>query len=104
MAKGSNAKMAVQKKIAETFGDAYIGEYDKKLYVWANDGGEMVQIAISLTCPKVPVQISNAPVSGDFNFEDDTPNVVVAAGAFQPAEITDEERARVNDLMRLLNL
>lgn len=42
MAKGSNAKTAVQKKIAEAFGDNFIGEYDKKLYVWANDGGEMV--------------------------------------------------------------
>ena len=25
----------------------------KKVYVYANDGGEMVQIAISLTCPKL---------------------------------------------------
>ncbi len=104
MAKGSNAKSAVQKKIAEAFGNAYIGEYEKKLFVWANDGGEMVQIAISLTCPKVPVQISDTPVSGDFNFEDDVPNTVVAAGAFQPAEITDEERSRVNDLMAMLGL
>lgn len=104
MAKGSNAKTAVQKKIAEAFGDNFIGEYDKKLYVWANDGGEMVQIAISLTCPKVPVQISETPISGDFNFEDDAPNMVVAAGAYQPTEITDEERKRVNDLMQMLGL
>lgn len=104
MAKGANAKVEVQKKIAQAFGNNYIGEYDKKIYVWANDGGETVQIAISLTCPKVPVEISAAPVTGDFNFEDDTPNVVVAAGAYQPAEISVEERARVNDLMKMLDL
>ena len=104
MAKGANAKVEVQKKIAQAFGNNYIGEYDKKIYVWANDGGETVQIAISLTCPKVPVEVSAAPVTGDFNFEDDTPNVVVAAGAYQPAEISPEERARVNDLMKMLDL
>lgn len=104
MAKGANAKIEVQKKIAAAFGANYIGEYDKKIYVWANDGGETVQIAISLTCPKVPVEVSAAPVTGDFNFEDDAPNVVVAAGAYQPAEITDDERKRVNDLMRMLDL
>jgi hypothetical protein len=48
--------------------------------------------------------MSSTPVSGDFNFEDDTPNVVVAAGGYQPAEITDDERDRVRDLMRTLGL
>ena len=72
--------------------------------MWGQENGERVQIAISLTCPKVPVEISSAPITGDFNFEDDTPNVVVAAGAYQPAEISVEERARVNDLMKMLDL
>ena len=48
--------------------------------------------------------ISDNPTTGDFNFEDDAPNVVVAAGAYQPAEITKEERERVNDLMKRLGL
>ena len=104
MAKGASAKVEVQKKIAQAFGNNYIGEYDKKIYVWANDGGETVQIAISLTCPKVPVEISAAPVTGDFNFEDDAPNVVVAAGGYQPAEITEDERDKVRDLMKSLGL
>ena len=42
--------------------------------------------------------------TGDFNFEDDAPSTVVAAGAFQPADITIEERERVNDLMKKLGL
>ena len=104
MAKGAIAKQAVVDKIRAAFGDAYIGEYDKKWYVWSQENGERIQIAISLTCPKVPVEVSAAPVSGDFNFEDDAPNVVVAAGGFQPAEITDDERDKVRDLMRSLGL
>lgn len=104
MARGNDAKEYVVKKMAETFGDAWIGEYSKKYYVWSQENGERIQIAISLTCPKVPVEISTSAQTGDFNFEDDAPGVVVAAGGFQPAEITDEERDRVRDLMRTLGL
>jgi hypothetical protein len=104
MAKGAQAKEAIVNKLRTVFGADYIGEYDKKYYVWSQENGERVQIAISLTCPKVPVEVSSAPVAGDFNFEDDTPGVVVAAGGYQPAEITEDERDRVRDLMRTLGL
>ena len=104
MARGNIAKQQVVDKIKAAFGNSFIGEYDKKIYVWAQESGEQVQVAISLTCPKVPVEIAAAPVTGDFNFEDDAPNVVVAAGGYQPAEITDDERDRVRDLMRTLGL
>lgn len=104
MAKGTIGKQNVINKIKQAFGADFIGEYDKKIYVWTTENGERIQIALSLTCPKVSVAISDNPTTGDFNFEDDAPNVVVAAGAFQPAEITTEERERVNDLMRRLGL
>ena len=103
MAKGTIAKEAVEKKIAAAFGNDYIGIYDKKIYVWAKDNGENVQIAISLTCPKVQVEAHTTTSLGDFNFEDDS-NTVIAAAGYQPAEITDEERARVEDLMKTLGL
>lgn len=41
-ARGTNAKIEVTKKIQEAFGENFVGEVDKKLYVWANDGGETV--------------------------------------------------------------
>ena len=104
MAKGAIAKQNVINKLQAAFGADYIGEYDKKWYVWSQEKGERVQIAISLTCPKVPVEVSNAPVAGDFNFEDDAPTTVVAAGGFQPAEITEDERDKVRDLMKVLGL
>ncbi len=104
MAKGAIAKQAVVNTLQTAFGENWIGEYDKKYYVWAQENGERVQIAISLTCPKVPVEVSAAPATGDFNFEDDAPNVVVAAGGFQPAEISDDEREKVRSIMASLGL
>jgi hypothetical protein len=55
MARGANAKVEVANILKQAFGASYIGEFDKKYYVWANDGGEQVQISIALTCPKNPV-------------------------------------------------
>lgn len=104
MAKGTIGKQAVVNKIKSAFGKDYIGEFDKKYYVWAIENGERIQIAISLTCPKVPVELAANVSMGDFNFEDENFNTVVAAAPYQPAEITDEERARVEDLMKSLGL
>ena len=103
MAKGTNAKNAVINKIAMAFGTDYIGEIDKKVYVWADDGGEKVQIAIALTCPKNPVEtggVSTALVSG-WDFSD---NVVTASAPVSKAEITPEEQARIADMMSRLGL
>ena len=107
MAKGSIAKESVIKKIAYEFGADFIGEYDKKIYVWANDGGERVQIAISLTCPKNPIEIAaNVDTDGgDWDFSDDAPtNIKVAVANAAPAEITAEEKANIADLMAKLGL
>ena len=107
MAKGATAKEEGVKKIAEAFGNNFIGEFDKKVYLWANDGGEMVQIAISLTCPKNPIQV-DASVSlddGDLDFTDDAPKIPkVAVSAAPPAEITDEEKKNIAELMAKLGL
>lgn len=53
--RGAIAKENVIKKIKSAFGTEYVGEESKKIYVWADDGGERVQIAISLTCPKTNI-------------------------------------------------
>lgn len=103
MAKGTNAKNAVINKIAMAFGTDYIGEIDKKVYVWADDGGEKVQIAIALTCPKNPVEaggVSAAPASG-WDFSDKS---VTASTPVSKAEITPEEQARIADMMNRLGL
>ena len=107
MAKGVVAKENVTKTLAEAFGSNFIGEYDKKIYVWANDGGEMVQIAMSLTCPKNPIQVDTSvtTASGDWDFSDNPKiNTTVAVANAAPAEITAEEKANIADLMAKLGL
>ncbi len=107
MAKGAVAKENVVKMLAEAFGSNFIGEYDKKIYVWANDGGEMVQIAMSLTCPKNPIQVDTSvtTTSGDWDFSDNPKiNTTVAVANAAPAEITAEEKANIADLMAKLGL
>ena len=104
MARGNIAKESVIAKMKAAFGEDWIGEYEKKFYIWAQENGERMQIAIALTCPKVPVEATAAPITGDFNFEDDAPSTVVAASGFKPAEITSDERANLVALMEKLGL
>jgi hypothetical protein len=102
MARGQVAKDTVLSKIQSAFGDSVIGIYDKKLYVWADDAGEKVQVAISLTCPKNPVGENIAEVNGGFDFSG--ANTVIAPTKFEPAEITQEEQDRIATMMAQLGL
>ena len=107
MARGSLAKENVVKKLAEVFGNNFIGEFDKKIYLWENDGGEMVQIAVSLTCPKNPIQVDNSisTSGGDWDFSDTPkPSQPVAVMNAEPAEITEQEKQNVADIMAKLGL
>lgn len=107
MARGANAKLEVINTIAKAFGDKFIGEYDKKIYVYGNDGGEMVQIAMSLTCPKNPIQVDTTVTTstGDWDFSDSPKvNATVAVANAAPAEITEEETTNIANLMAKLGL
>lgn len=104
MARGQIAKDNIAKKLQEVFGTDYIAESGGKHYVWAKDGGERVQIAISLTCPKNPigtVDLSSA-FSDGFDFE--STNVVAAPTKFEPAELTQEEKETIEQMMARLGL
>lgn len=106
MAKGAEAKANVVKKLQAAFGADFVGEYDKKVYVWAMENGEKIQIAISMTCPKNPIGVVN-PASMDFGGDLDFENMgapVVAQTSFEPAEISEDEKQTVADLMAKLGL
>lgn len=95
--KGSVAKLFVENKIKEMFGEDFIGSADKKLYVLADDGGQKVQIAISLTCPKVGLDIEGK------GFVDNTGIIGTYTG--EPViEITPEEEENIQTLIKKLNL
>lgn len=100
MAKGAVAKENAAKKMAEVFGSNWIGEYDKKYYIWSEENGEKVQIAISMTCPKTPIGEAGAVTDSNvLNFED---SVVSGEGA--KVDITPDEKKNVADLMARLGL
>lgn len=107
MARGNVAKENVIKTLASAFGADFIGEFDKKIYVWANDGAERVQIAISLTCPKNQIEVdTTVNVSGgDWDFtENPKVNTTVAVANAAPAEITEEETQNIAELLKKLGL
>lgn len=90
--------------IASAFGSDYIGEFDKKLYVWADDGNDRIQVSIALTCPKVYRGVEETG-SGEMNFDDDDGGTTSKTPtSFQPAEITQEETDTLTDLMAKLGL
>lgn len=104
MARGANAKIEVENIIRNAFGDRFLGTADKKLYVKANDGDEMVDVAITLTCPKVPFSASNPVGEGGMDFENVPTNGVTAPTEFKPAEITKEETENIRKLLAELGL
>ena len=101
--KGTTAKENVTKIIADAFGDNYIGEFDKKLYVWADDGSGKIQVCLALTCPKVyrGVEETSSP---EMNFDDDESPAAEPAGNFKPADITQDEQDTLAALMEKLGL
>lgn len=92
MARGDAAKVQVGNMIRQAFGANYVGYADRKHYVWANDGVEKVQIAISLTCPKTGIDGGSAIItSGGRDFS-------------EPAQISEKEQQDILDLMKKLGL
>ena len=100
MAKGNDAKNWVTEKIKEAVGEDFIVEQDKKIYVWAPEGGEKIQVAISLTCPKTPIEVG-APKPVVLNFEDTDVTPIQTPA---PAEITEKEKVAVQELLARLGL
>ena len=92
--KGTQAKENVKKNIIESFNKDYIGENNNKLYVLADDGGQKVQIAISLTCPKVGLDIEGKGFVDDIGTYTGEPVI----------EITPEEEENIQTLIKKLNL
>ena len=104
MARGAVAKTNVENKLKEAFGPDYVGVFDKKVYVWADDGGERVQIALSMTCPKTLVGAVDLTAAAGAGHDFSDPEVVVGPTTSQPAEVTPEEQKNIEDLIAALGL
>lgn len=103
MARGSIAKNNITEKLKNFFGTDFIGEVDRKLYIWADDGGERVQIAIAMTCPKSNVDFGE---TGGFIEPGSTTGVYAGKRIeSQPiVEMTPEEQENIATLIAKLGL
>ena len=99
--RGANAKIEVENIIRNAFGANFLGVNDKKIYVNADDGnGEMVNIAITLTCPKV----NFATISSECGLDFANMPATGSATEFKPAEITVEETENIRKMLAELGL
>ena len=103
MAKGTIAKTVVEEKIKQAFGDDYIAVVDKKIYVWADDGGEQVQIAIAMTCPKNPIgpEVGVDVSESGRDWEESAASPVTSTAR---SEVTEEEKQKIADMMAKFGL
>ena len=108
MARGSVAKEVVIDKIQKSFGEDFVGVVDGKVYVWAKEGGERLQIALALTCPKNPIAVGDAPATtGSLDFGGGLDFEAMGGGDPIPAkqaEISQAEKDNIADLMKRLGL
>ena len=86
MARGAEAKANFIKRLSTALGADYIG-------------GERIQLAIALTCPKTLVVVQGN--GGDLNFEDDDAPI---ASVSRKVEMDAEEKATLERLMKELDL
>ena len=109
MARGTESKSYITKKILETFEGSFLYNDGKEIRIPLKEDGEIVQIKVTLTCAKTNVSTEDstpaefkatpaANASNELNFED-TP-------APSPAEIntTPEERANIARLVEKFNI
>ena len=91
-AKGSQAKTEITNKILEVFDGAFVN--DKEIRIPWNEGSEVVQIKVALTCAKVNIEggAGVAPVQQ---------NTTVSV---EDRQITPDEKKEVDDLITRLGL
>lgn len=101
--RGDVARASVADTIVKAFGANYVATVDKKIFVEAQDGpgGETLQFSIAITMPKTSVArgevlTTSEPAGAAW----EGPSAPTPA----PTEISDDDKAKVAELMRQLNL
>ena len=108
MAKGTESKSYITKKILETFEGSFLYNDGKEIRIPLKEDGEICQIKVTLTCAKTnvsiedstPAEFKEAPAAdNELNFED-------AQISLTPATVnaTPEERANIARLVEKFNI
>lgn len=101
MAKGNKAKERITRLIVDALGQDFISISDKKIYAWAQDeGNERVQIAISMTMPKVQVGAETQVTTGAP--WEDSPASSMGNNISAETELSPGDKAQVERLKDML--
>lgn len=95
MARGTESKEIITRKILETFENSF--KYDKEIRIPIVENGELIQIKVTLTAAKVNVESGGdtaVPVAGN------TPTV----NSSDDLKITEQEKKETMELLQSLNL
>ena len=95
-AKGAILKKEIMRKIMEIFPESFLYNNDKEIRINGTEEGNSVQIKITLTCAKSPVNIGGLTPQSEsnaINFETE-PTAI--------KEPTEEEKARLKFLLEEL--
>ena len=103
MARGSQSKEIITKKILETFNGSF--QYDKEIRIPLIEDGELLQLKCVLTCAKVNVEPNgDVALPGEKAEVTPTINQTVSRDNTVTAEVTQEEKDNIKKLMQMLNL
>ena len=104
MAKGAVAKQEIGAKILECFEGAFYYNNGKELRIPWNENGVEVQIKIAMTCAKDNVTADGEEVSRPAAVASETAPSSSFPAPHKKAEITEEEKQNVEDLLKALGL
>lgn len=96
MAKGTQLKEEITQKILNTFPGSF--KFNKELRIPGVEGGEQLQIKVSLTCAKENVESEDTMIS--FIATDNDGEEIMN----KPIEPSADEKKRVEDLIAKLGL
>lgn len=95
MARGTESKEIITRKILETFENSF--KYDKEIRIPIVENGELIQVKCVLTCAKVNVENGGdtaVPVAGNASTVNSSDNLM----------ITEQEKEDTMKLLQSLNL
>lgn len=104
MAKGAYAKECIFEKILNTFEGSFMYNNGKECRVPFNENGVPVQIKVALTCAKDNVNPTGEVLEKSAAVPQETGEFMNFPEPHKKAQITEEEKKNVEDLMKALGL
>ncbi len=104
MARGALAKEAIFAKILETFEGSFMYNGGKELRIPFDEGGNLVQIKVALTCAKDNVNPTGEVLERAAATPQETDDFMNFPTPHKKTEITEEEKKNVSDLLSALGL